>query len=360
MRMAGNGIKSLLLVCFILFILAAWYILAFRSDITGSEFSDRSLLSLSGQTMGAQYQILLHSTSLQDFSARLLLESGIKSRLHYLDKTLFSTYEPGSQLSQLNEAEIREAVLVSPEFAEVFKVALDVFEKSSGAFDATIKSLVDLWGFGALTSVQEIPEQTAIAQAREQMGMRAVLLTEEREVFLAHKTRQVSLDFSAIAKGYAIDQIAILLDGLGQRNFLVAIGGEVLSKGVRPDNTNWRIGIEKPVAESSELFQQLRINGDKLAIASSGNYQNYFIHDGQRYSHIINPITGWPVSHDLISVTVVESSAMSADAWATTLFVLGPEEGMTLANDLKLAAFFIVDSADGFDAAHSEAFKRFL
>jgi thiamine biosynthesis lipoprotein len=308
--------------------------------------------------MGTRYRILLHTEAVSAETTRQVLADVIGKRLNHLDKSLMSTYEPTSQLSVVNAMPVGQTMVVANELIDVISTAITVHEQSLGAFDITIKPLVDLWGFGPDPGPWGLPDEKAIAAALAQMGMNKLLL--DRATNQLSKSAPVSLDLSAIAKGYAVDEVASILEAEGIGNYLVEIGGEIVSQGNRPDGSSWRLGIETPSSGESLLFQAIQPGNAKLAMAGSGNYRNFFLVDGQRYSHTINPVTGRPVTHDLAAVTVVAHSAMLADAWATALMVMGTEAGMKRANELQLAAFFIEDEANGFKAFHTEAFSRFL
>lgn len=361
MKKAGTGAKSALPAFFILlsFSIAAYFLID-NSDPQASSSSEPGLLALNGHTMGTQYQILLHNLAVPDQGAKAALEHTISEKLRFLDKVVFSTYASDSELSRLNQIEAESFIGVSNELLTVLLQAREVYLQSSGAFDVTIKPLVDLWGFGDTNVLPDVPQREVIALAKAQLGMTALEINQQGDSGAVKKHKPVFIDLSAIAKGYAVDQLGQLLETLGHNNYLVEIGGEISSLGKHPDGRFWRIGIERPEAGQKLLFQQIRNGAEKLAVATSGNYQNFFIHEGQQYSHIINPVTAWPISSELRSVTVVASSAMTADAWATALHVSGLEEGIRLANDLQLAAFFIVDSSKGFKAYHSDAFSPYL
>lgn len=314
--------------------------------------------ALEGQTMGTRYRVLLHAATLQDATDRQALAETIAGRLQVLDREIFSTYAPASELSRLNALAPGAAMTIAPDLLDVLQAARAVHDMSGGAFDITVKPLVDLWGFGASGSRQAIPPPGAISAALAATGMSRFRI--DSAMATVTKAVPVTLDLSAIAKGFAVDQVARLLEDAGFRDFLVEIGGEIVVRGHRGDGNPWQVGIEVPEEGPSTLFQAIRTDGRKMAVAASGNYRNFFIHEGRRYSHAIDPATGWPVDHALASVTVVAESAMLADAWATALLVLGPEEGMKRANELQLAASFIVAGSTGFSARHSDAFVRYL
>ena len=330
----------------------------FREYPAGVTSQSSALATFEGQTMGTRYRILLPEPQLDGLTEPELLGTQISSRLNYLDRELMSTYQPDSQLSRFNRAAPGTPVKVDGDLIDVMVAAAEVRQASRGAFDTSVKALVDLWGFGAQPGQQAIPPQAAINRALQKTGMEHVLI--DRMAGTLARPAEVTVDLSAIAKGYAVDEIALLLEKAGLADYLVEIGGEVITRGEKSPGETWQVGIESPEAAEGMLFHEIQLGSSRTAIATSGNYRNYFIHDGQRYSHIINPRTGWPVAHGLASVTVISESAMLADAWATALFVLGPEEGMKLANELQLAAYFILTGSTGFHARHSDAFNRYF
>jgi thiamine biosynthesis lipoprotein len=174
------------------------------------------------------------------------------------------------------------------------------------------------------------------------------------------KHGDVSIDLSAIAKGHAVDEVAGLLLSAGIDNYLVEIGGELASRGLKDTGEPWKVGIEIPVPGEAILFQSLKTGIKPLAIAASGNYRNVFHAKGRAYSHLIDPVSGAPITHDLAAVTVISESAMHADAWATALNIMGVDKGMELANQLQLAAYFIVADDGSFRSVHSDAFRPYL
>lgn len=308
--------------------------------------------------MGTEFRIqlpLTGSLAEQDLGN---LEAELQALLQRLDREIFSTYSAASELSRVNQAQSGIAVSVSQELIDVLSAAQLVHTDSDGNFDITVKALVDLWGFGALDAAPGIPDADSIASARAMTGMDKVSIDPLAGTLI--KASRVGLDLSAIAKGYAIDRVAAHLEAAGIVDYLVEIGGEVIQKGVKAPNEQWQVGIEVPDAGGQILFQALTTGSSKIGIATSGNYRNFFIHDGQRYAHVIDPATGWPVNHNLVSVTVIAESAMQADAWATALLVEGLEAGMARANALQLAAYFITSQNNGFHTRYSEAFNQYL
>ena len=320
---------------------------------------DSVVLALTGQTMGTRYhiQIALHGKAQQALPDNL--DELIATRLAYLDKGLFSTYSPDSQLSRFNALDAGKGLVVDSAILDAVDTARQVFQLSGGAFDVTIKPLVDVWGFGSTGHTENaVPDAQAIALARTKVGMSR--LNVDRENMTLAKRGDVSLDLSAIAKGYAVDVVAGLLLSAGVDNYLVEIGGELASRGVKDTGEPWKVGIETPVPGEAILFQTLKTGIKALAIAASGNYRNVFHAKGQAYSHLIDPVSGAPITHDLAAVTVISESAMQADAWATALNIMGVDKGMELANQLQLAAYFIVADDAGFRSVHSDAFSPYL
>lgn len=307
--------------------------------------------------MGTRYRVLIHRDAVP--ASRLgSLQTEISGMLEFLDRKLMSTFAPDSQFSLLNRQAPGQPMVVAAEMLTVLEAAAEITALSGGAFDITVKPLVDLWGFGADGTTRILPDQAGIDQALALTGSDKVELNAGAGTVT--RTAPVTLDLSAIAKGFAVDELASLLESRDVGDYLVEISGEIRIRGSRPGATPWQVGIETPAPGAATLFQALQTGNRSLAIATSGNYRNYFMHDGMRYSHTIDPATGWPVNHNLAPVTVITGSAMRADAWATALTVLGPEAGMKLANELQLAAYFIVDGSTGFSAFHSEAFNRYL
>lgn len=356
MQRAGDS-KRLLLPALTLAVLVTALGLLLDHPSLAPEQGAGDLLEITGQTMGTRYRVLVHADTVSP-RQRDALGDDIAARLAVLDTGLFSTYAPDSQLSRLNRQSPGEPMLVAADMLTVLAVARDITLRSTGAFDVTVKPLVDLWGFGPDPAYATVPDADRIRQAMAATGMHRL----EIDTAAGTVTRldPVTLDLSAIAKGFAVDEVANLLERYGMTDYLVEIGGEVRLGGVRPGGGAWQVGIETPEPGSPSLFQALHTGGRSLGIATSGNYRNFYERDGIRYSHTIDPRTGRPVTHNLASVTVVAESAMVADAWATAMLVLGPEAGMELANELQLAVFFIVDGASGFSALHSATFNRFL
>ena len=267
-----------------------------------------------------------------------------------------STYLPDSELSRINATDSAERIPVSASLALVLQAAQEVSRATRGAFDVTVGPLVNLWGFG--------PEQDFTVPAEEQVNRSLRLVGYEKlrldpaASTLKKAHNGVSIDLSSIAKGYGVDRIADYLDSLQLDNYLVEIGGEIRARGVNGEQLPWQIGIEQPVAGQRGVQRIIKL--DNTAMATSGDYRNYFEQDGIRYSHTIDPRNGRPVSHGLASVTVLHPSAMLADAWATGLLVLGPEAGYELAVKNGIAAHFVVRSDGGFKDQSTPWFEPYF
>ena len=281
--------------------------------------SERSgeLHEFTGITMGAAWSVLVNAEELP--GSRQQLQSEINAILSRVNRQM-STYLPDSELSMINTAGSGNRIPLSPSLLEVLQAARGISRLTQGAFDVTAGPLVNLWGFG--------PEQGFTVPGEEQVDAALRLVDYENleldpEASTLKKAYNgIYIDLSAIAKGYGVDRISDHLDSLQLEDYLVEIGGEIRARGVNHKKKSWQIGIEQPVAGVRGVRQIIRL--ENTAMATSGDYRNYFEQDGIRYSHTIDPRTGRPVSHSLASVTVLHPSAMLADAWATGLLALGP------------------------------------
>jgi len=272
------------------------------------------------------------------------LKASIEKLLEKVNAQM-STYIPESEISRFNQYEKTDWFPVSSETALVVNEALKIHYLTQEAFDITIGPLVNLWGFGPPGRKGEIPNQEKVNIALKTVGSRH-LQSRLNPPSLKKDIADLYLDLSGIAKGFGVDHLAEYLESIGITDFLVDIGGEMKTSGHKGDGLPWKIAIERPVIDKQEI--QKIIDLTDQAVATSGDYRNYFEKDDRRYSHEINPKTGQPVQHRLASVTVLDTSCMRADALATALMVLGPQEGYRLAEREKLAVLFIVKGQDGF------------
>ena len=304
--------------------------------------------TLSGMTMGTHYHITVVDADIDSAALQTLVDQQLLA-----SNQTFSTYIDDSELSQLNRAPAGEKIAVSEDLLNVLVAAQQVAELSNGAFDSTIGPVVDLWGFGPTPMVDQPPSEQALTDALNQVGYQHLILQLPSSTVL--KQQPLQIDLSAIAKGYAVDQLAELLSNQGIQNFLVDIGGELRLTGHNPRGTPWRIAIEDP---QGGVERALSVTN--RAMATSGDYRNYFEHDGERYSHTIDPRTGKPIDHSLASVTVIADTALWADAMATAINVLGVDAGLQLAEQQQLAVYLIIKTTDGFSVRYSTAFTDYL
>ena len=312
-------------------------------------------VTLSGPTMGTWFTVKVVDPP-KDVEAETL-EREILDTLARLE-ALMSTYDPDSELSRLNCYEGPDWFDVSPQTAAVIDEALRIGELTGGAFDVTIAPLVSLWNFGPVKrTTDRVPSDAEIEQLKARVGFRRI------EVRLSppgvRKEREdVSIDLSGIAKGFAVDRLAEHLEHRGMRDYMVDVGGEVKARGHNPRGKPWQIAVESPLASTREIQQVIPLDG--LAVATSGDYRNYFEQDGVRYCHILDPRSGRPITHKLASVSVLDPSCMRADALATALMVLGPEAGYNFAREHELAVCFIVNSDTGFVEKMTPQFEQVL
>ena len=324
-------------------------VLLLAAFVMGCRPSPGELHTYQGETMGTYFSVQWRSGSTQQAQ---ILREGMDRELLKLNQSM-STYIDDSEISRFNRVPIGVEVDISSYFADVITLALEISKLSRGTFDFTIAPLVNLWGFGPSETDGKRPEKEAIQALMDTVGYQYIYLDESGPRL--SKRRAAMIDLSAIAKGYGVDQVAEALIELGQRDFLVEVGGELRAAGQKTDGSAWKIAIEEPDVAARKVHTVVRLTD--LAMATSGDYRNFFEKDQKRYSHTIDPRTARPIEHALASVTVFHPEAMSADALATALNVLGPEAGLALANAQNLAAFFIVRGDDG--ALHSLATPAF-
>lgn len=311
-----------------------------------------SPVMLGGSTMGTRWHVTYLDAP--DGLRPVTVQLGIEAVLERINGSM-STYKPDSEISRFNQTAVDTPITLSEDFRRVLATALDIGERSEGAYDVTVGPLVDLWGFGPGEPVYEVPPPASLDAVRARVG-------QDKLHFLADGRVQNSvpleLDFSSLAKGFAVDEVAALLHSKGISRYLVEVGGEMRLAGQGPRGGPWRIAIEEPHSGAQAVARAIMLTDH--ALATSGDYRNYFEVDGRRYSHSIDPRTGYPAAHDLVSVTVVHDSAMAADAWATALAVLGAERAMAVALAEGLAVYFIQRTDSGLIHSHTPSFTAFL
>lgn len=273
---------------------------------------------------------------------------------------LMSTYRKDSEISKLNIWRSNGWYLLDAKTYFVLKRALQISLETNGAFDITIGPLVNLWGFGAKRAkIQDPPSSDQIKSMLRDTGSNNLELHPNISK-IRKKRPKIYLDLAAIAKGYGVDIISDYLTGLNLHNHMVEIGGEVRLSGFKnpTDQQKWRIAIEVP---NPKLRQKGRIfELQDISMATSGDYRNFFKYNGKRYSHTIDPRTGYPVSHNLTSVTVFADNCMDADAYATAINVMGFEEGMKWANENGVKSILYLRKDSGFEEKMSDSMKKFL
>ena len=315
---------------------------------------ESQLLQFQGKTMGTYYHIK-YVLSDEQLAQKALLEKQLQVEV---DKQLelvndqMSTYRPQSELSLFNKSS--DSYEVSDATIKVVKKALSLYEQSGGAFDVTVGPLVNLWGFGPDKKPYKVPSDALIERTKQKVGSQYLSIQGNK---LIKSKPELYVDLSSIAKGYGVDSVAELLSEKGITNYLVDIGGELRVQGTKLNNQDWTLAIERPGL--GQNVQRLLNIGDN-AIATSGDYRNYFEFDGIRYSHTIDPSTGKPISHKLVSVTVIDKSSMVADGLATAITVLGPEKGFAFAAKLKQPVFLLVKQGDSFKELFTPEFEPFF
>tara|TARA_Y100000588_G_scaffold319548_1_gene349640 strand:+ start:1390 stop:2316 length:927 start_codon:yes stop_codon:yes gene_type:complete len=301
--------------------------------------------------MGTQYAVTVADRGKRDPG---VLEGEIETLLEVINATM-STYDPASELSRLNKNRTTAWIPISEDLYTVLRTSVSVGIDSGGAFDATVGPLVNLWGFGPDRGIPMVPGGDTLAKARTRVGVDMFELQERPHAF-RKRHPDVYVDLSGVAKGYAVDRVATLLQSTGHINYLVDIGGEFRAKGRNSKGQEWTIGIEGPVNGGRLIAIRRTIVLRNAGLASSGNYRNYFERDGVRYGHTIDPRTGAPVQHNLAAVTVLDETAMLADAWATALMSLGFQAGRRVAEEHDLSVYFIVTEGEGTRSYTTPAF----
>lgn len=307
---------------------------------------------LSGPTMGTTYNIKYLKA--EGIPSTETLQKEVDRLLEEVNDQM-STYRKDSELSRFNQYQGTEPFAVSSQTATVVKEALRLNGLTLGALDVTVGPLVNLWGFGPEARLDVVPSDAELAERKTNIGIEHLSATDTT---LSKDLPHLYVDLSTIAKGWGVDVVADYIQAQGITNYMVEVGGEMRLKGVNREGVPWRIAIEKPTVDERTV-QEIIEPGD-MAIATSGDYRNYFEQDGVRYSHIINPITGKPIHNKVVSVTVLDASSMTADGLATGLMVLGETKGIEVAEQYNIPVFMIVKTEQGFEEIASSAFKSFL
>ncbi|MDF1781064.1 MAG: FAD:protein FMN transferase [Alcanivoracaceae bacterium] len=307
--------------------------------------------TLSGPTMGTTWSVKVVGLPVDMTPPQLQHE--LQLILQNINQQM-STYIPDSDISRFNQADAGTWHTLPADFYQVLDYALRLADETDGAYDPTVGPLVNLWGFGPDKTRINAPSEEQLAQARARIGWQRITLDADKRAAL--QPGGIYVDLSSVAKGYAVDKLADYLAARGLTNYLVEIGGELRANGQKPEGNGWRVAVERPVPGIREVERVLTLSHG--AVATSGDYRNFFEQDGQFFAHIINPHTGQPVDHLTASVTVLADTCTEADALATALTVLGPEVGIAFAEARQLAVLFIVRTETGFAEIPSSAFKQ--
>ncbi len=324
--------------------------------LTGGCQQDQSaaIIHLSGRTMGTTWSVAMVPGPAGSGPAEL--QQRLQARLDRLNR-LMSTYDPDSELSRFNNRASIDWFPLSEETAQVIALAQEVSRLTGGAFDVSVGPLVELWGFGATARGQGIPDQAEIREALALVGYEKIRL-RRHPAAVSKRVPELRIDLAAVAKGYAVDALAELLVSQGISNFLVEIGGEIKVSGQRSAGSPWRVAIEKPLEETREVAAIFPLGA--TALATSGNYRNFYEANGHRYAHAIDPASGRPVRHRLASVTVLDRTCARADALATALMVLGEDQGRRFCENNQIAAYFLIQEEAAMTVYASPAFRRLV
>ena len=331
-RHFGKPSFKWLVVLTILVGLSAWTYLR-RQEVT----------SWSGPTMGTRYTVKLATAVTEAHRAAVI------GALDAIDQAA-STYLADSDVSRFNAGTSTAGFAVAAAVLEIVEISGAVSQASGGAFDITVKPLVDAWGFGPDGRPKHAPSDQRISELLAKVGWRGAAVVKGQ---LRKSAPALTIDLSAVAKGYAVDQVARALEALGVGDYMIEVGGEVRARGESRDSQPWRIGIERPDGRGA-VAAVVALDGE--ALATSGDYRSFWVDDdGRRYGHTIDPRTGSPVGHGLRSVSVIHETCAVADAWATALMVLGPAEGLRTARREGLAVLLVVEDGSGNLAVRSTA-----
>jgi thiamine biosynthesis lipoprotein len=318
---------------------------------------NQEIIVLHGQTMGTTYTIKIIPHNDQTINQQIL-QSEVDELLYKINMQM-STYIVDSEISKFNRSAIHIKTPVSESFIEVFNLSMQVYSESAGAFDPTVMPAVNLWGFGSKGRKNKPPSMEQIKTLKNYVGLNKVEIIDKT---ISKKAAGTELDFSAIAKGFGVDAVAKLISENGFDNFMVEIGGEVVTKGTKHDGSFWLIGIERPSVEPNiERQYEAKISLSDIAVATSGDYRNFFISEDSLYSHAIDPVTCRPIVNGVASVTVLAPSCALADAMATAIMVLGEAKGLEWVESKSgIETMIIVRFADRFRITMSSGFDSYL
>ncbi|WP_368763998.1 FAD:protein FMN transferase ApbE [Klebsiella quasipneumoniae] len=310
---------------------------------------------LDGKTMGTFWRVSVIGVDEEKAQA---LRAKVQAQLD-ADDRLLSTWKNDSALMRFNHAADTRPWPVSEAMADIVTLSLRIGAKTDGAMDITVGPLVNLWGFGPDKQPVATPDAQAIAAAKARTGLQHLqVINQSGRQFLQKDIPDLFVDLSTVGEGYAADHLARLMEQEGISRYLVSVGGALVSRGMNGEGKPWRVAIQKPTDRENAVQAIVDINGH--GISTSGSYRNYYELDGKRISHVIDPQTGQPITHKLVSVTVIAPTALEADGWDTGLMVLGPEKAQQVVREQGLAVYMIVKEGEGFKTWMSPQFRTFL
>lgn len=319
--------------------------------LTSCTKKEEVIQSIGGKTQGTTYSILLWSHTEID---NVLISRSINKELKRIDSEL-SNYRTDSTIEKFNAYDDYSVHPITKELEYLISVANNVNRKSNGCFDLTIKGILQLWK--SKLKNKQIPNDIEIKNELKHVGMHKIEVKDGRAVKLDKKTK---LDLSGIAQGYTLGRLSEILEQFKIQNYLIEIGGEMIKKGIKPDGSKWRIGIQEPSPNSYNKPVSIISTNQDLAVMTSGSYRNFTEIAGKRYSHIIDPRLGTPVQHNTVSVTVLNKDPTLADAWSTALLCLGKEQGMEIAKKEHIAAYFITSNDAKFEEFTTIEYQNIL
>lgn len=313
---------------------------------------EKTVQKFEGNTQGTTYHVSFWSADKNlDTTA---VQKLVDAELERLDKQL-SNYRVDSVIEKFNSLVSTQPQEVGAEIVSLIEKTRAVSEATQGCYDLTIKPLFDLWGFQGERLI--LPEPLALTQTLSQVGLSKLEIVDDSH--LRKKSPTLKIDMSSIGQGYSVSKVAEVLEMQGATNYLVEIGGELQTRGKKPDGSSWRVALEKPLPDSRSMHKVISVNqADPFAITTAGTYRHFFDDKGRRYSHILNAKTGEPITHKTVSVTVFSQNATTAELWDTALLCVGRETGIEIANQAGIAALFIEQNGEEFTEFKTAAFEN--
>lgn len=329
-----------------------WVRLSFLAVLSGC---GQSPLEIHGYTMGTTYTVKVVGEFPGGQSA---LQTQVDALLQRCNAEI-STYDSASVLSQFNRQQSTSPFSIPLEMADIVAEAIRIGHLTEGLLDVTVGPIVNLWGFGPEQRPVMVPTEAQIAAARARVGIQNLHVDATQKTAVLRKDRpDLYVDLSTFGEGWGADRVAALLEAQGVRNYLVEIAGASRSRGVNAHGEAWRLGIQKPTDEYAAAQAVIVPKGQ--AVSTSGSYRNYYERDGKRYSHIIDPRTGRPITHRLVSATIITPTALEADGWDTALMVMGTEAALQFAQKNHLAVYLVTKTNSGFSAIYTPEFAQYL